>query len=267
MALKLVVDQIDDVEETMRPLYEEKDGKFHLIVEGIEDTSQIKRNLEAARRSEKAMKHQVEKWEKLGLTEEEILALKEKAEKDVENKAVEKGEWDKLKTQMNEKHAADIKKWELLTEAEKENNKKLKGKIERYLVDAKATAAITAAEGEPELLLAIVKRHIKVDEDENGEYTTSIVNDKGEARVNGKGEPLTIDELLAEMKSSEKLGRAFKASGNSGAGSAPGGGSNSTSKTPAGVPKSWQEAKTPEDKAKYLAHQKTVAAKKTTATA
>lgn len=262
MAFKLIVDKIEDIEETHRPMYVERDGRFHLDVDGIDDhpsVVKLKQQQEAARRSERAMKANVEKWEKLGKTEEEIAALIATEEANKQTALEAKGQWEELKKQMNDKHQVDIKKWEGLTEAEKQNNVKLRGKLERYLVDAKATAAIAAAQGEPELLLPIVKRFMKVTEDENGEFTTSIVDDKGGARVNGKGDPLTVDELLAEMKSSEKLGRAFSASGSSGGGSSPGGGSN-PKLTPAGVPKSWAEAKTADEKAKFITHQKTLKA-------
>lgn len=262
MAFKLIVKDINTVDEAHRPLYVERDGEFHLDVDGVDDhpsVVKLKQQQEAARRAERAMKTQVEKWEKLGKTDEEIAALIAAEEHNKQTALERAGEWDKLKEQMNKKHQDELKRWEGLTEAEKQNNIKLKNKLERYLIDAKATAAIAAAEGEPELLLPIVKRFMKVEEDENGEFFTSIVDDKGGARVNGKGDPLTIDELLVEMKSSEKLGRAFKASGSSGGGSSPGGGSN-PKVTPAGVPKTWQDAKTPEDKAKFIAHQKTLKA-------
>lgn len=36
MALKAIIDSLDSVEEQFRSLYEEKDGKFVLIIEGIE---------------------------------------------------------------------------------------------------------------------------------------------------------------------------------------------------------------------------------------
>lgn len=259
---KRVIEKLEEVEEPLRPFYKENetDKKFYLDLEDYEDPAPLKRNLEAARRSERAMKQQVEKWEKLGLSEEEITALKAKAEDDAVKEAERKGEWDKLRAQMNEKHALDLKNKDTAIEVEKGNSAKLRGQIERFLVDAKATAAIAAAEGEPELLLPLVKRFIKVEQDENGEYSTSIVDDKGGPRVNGKGDPLTIEELLAEMKSSEKLGRAFKASGSSGGGSQPGGGHNPKAPPP-GTPKNWQEAKTPEEKAKFLLHQRTAGAK------
>lgn len=263
MAFKLKFEKLEDIDEAQRPLYVERDGAFFLDVDGIEEhpsVAKAKQNLEAARRSERAMKSQIEKWEKLGKTDEEIQALIAAEETNKVTALERAGEWDKLKEQMNKKHLEEQKKWEGLTANEKENNNKLRGKLERYLVDAKATAAIAAAEGEPELLLPIVKRFMKVTEDpDTGEFSTSIVDDKGGARVNGKGDPLTVDELLTEMKSSEKLGRAFKASGSSGGGSAPGGGSN-PKLTPAGVPKTWAEAKSPEDKAKFIAHQKTLKA-------
>lgn len=263
MALKLIVKTIEEVDEAMRPLYIERDGAFHLDAEGFDDHPLVvksKSNLEAARRSERAMKSQIDRWEKLGKSDEEIAALIATEEANKQTALEAKGQWEELKKQMNDRHLLEIKKWEGLTEAEKQNNTKLRGKLERYLIDAKATAAIAAAEGEPELLLPIVKRFMKVTEDpDTGEFSTSIVDDKGGARVNGKGDPLTVDELLTEMKSSEKLGRAFKASGASGGGSSPGGGSN-PKLIPAGVPKSWAEAKTPEDKAKFIAHQKTLKA-------
>lgn len=262
---KRVIANLEEVEEPLRPFYkkneaDDKDTKFYLDLEDYEDPTPLRRNLEAARRSERAMKQQVEAWEKLGLSQEDITALKEKAAKEAELEAERKGEWEKLKGQMNEKHLQELKKKDLDIEAERGNSAKLKGQIERFLVDAKATAAIAAAEGEPELLLPLVKRFIKVEQDENGEFSTSIVDDKGGPRVNGKGDPLTIEELLAEMKSSEKLGRAFKASGSSGGGSPPGGGHNPKNPPP-GTPKSWNDAKTPEDKAKFLLHQRTAAAK------
>lgn len=262
MPMKLVLDTLEGLDATLHPLYEKReDGKFQLAfdptdLEELPFVVNLKKNETAARRAERAMKTQIEKWEKLGKTDEEITALIAKQEKDAEAEAERKGEWEKLRAQMNEKHGVELNKKDLAIKEKEDKAEKLRSQIERYLVDAKATAAIAAAEGEPELLLPLVKKFIKVAQGEDGEFSTSIVDDKGGPRVNGKGDPLTVEELLAEFKASEKLGRAFKASGASGGGSAPGGGSNP--KTPAGVPKSWSEAKTPEDKAKFIAHQKTV---------
>ena len=40
--LKLTVDSLDGIDETIKGLYVEKDGKFVLPVEGIEDTTGLK---------------------------------------------------------------------------------------------------------------------------------------------------------------------------------------------------------------------------------
>lgn len=59
-ALPLVVDKLDAVPEAMRTEYVEKDGKFHLDVTGMEDTSGLKSALDkerkAAKDAEKARK-------------------------------------------------------------------------------------------------------------------------------------------------------------------------------------------------------------------
>lgn len=60
MALEIVVDTLDVVPETLRSLYAEKDGKFHLDVAGLPDNSGLMSALEkeraAAKAAEKARK-------------------------------------------------------------------------------------------------------------------------------------------------------------------------------------------------------------------
>jgi hypothetical protein len=54
MPLALVVDKLDAIEESHRGLYTEKDGKFHLEVTGLDDTSGLKSALEKERAAAKA---------------------------------------------------------------------------------------------------------------------------------------------------------------------------------------------------------------------
>jgi hypothetical protein len=101
------------------------------------------------------------------------------------------------------------------------------------------------------LLLPHVQRLTRVVE-QDGEYAVQIVDAKGDPRINAKGEPLTISDLIKEMKADVNIyGRAFEGSGLSGSGTRP----NNDGGKPlnnGGVPKSWAEAKTEEDKAAYL---------------
>lgn len=239
MALKLIVDTLDDVPEALRGEYVEKDGKFHLGVDGLEDTGGLKTALQKERADRAAYEKQVKAWQGLGKTPDEIKELLAAQEKADEDKATRAGEWDKLKAQMNEKHDAALR-------AKDETITAMRARLNAELVDAKAVAAIAAAKGVPELLLPHVQRHVKVDD----EFNVQVVDGKGDPRVGAKGEPLTIADLVAEMKASEVFGRAFEGSGQSGSGTQPnsagGAGGNG------GVPKSWAEAKTDEEKAAFL---------------
>lgn len=215
--LKLTVDSLDAVDEPLRALYEEAEGKFRLKVDGIEDTGGLKTALQKERADRAAYEKQVKAWQGLGKSPDEIkelLAAQTKAEEDKLNKA---GEWDKLRAQMNEKHQADLK-------VKDETIGQMRKRLQAELVDAKAVSAIASAKGVPDLLLPHVQRFTKVDDD----FNVVVVDAKGDPRVNGKGEPLTIADLVSEMRASEVYGRAFEASGNTGGGTRPanGGGGN-----------------------------------------
>jgi hypothetical protein len=134
-----------------------------------------------------------------------------------QTEAERKGEWDKLRTQMNDKHAQDLK-------GKDETIGAMKKRLETELIDKTAVSAIAAAKGSPDLLLPHVQRHVKVDDD----FNVVVVNAKGEPRVNGKGEPLSIADLIEEMKTNETFGRAFEGSGHSGSGMRPNNGGGGT---------------------------------------
>lgn len=213
MTLQLTVDDLDGVDEGLRGFYVEKDGKYQLDVAGVEDTGGLKSALQKERASRSELEKQTKAWASLGKSPEEIAELVKAAEQAETTKAEKAGEWDKLKAQMNDSHAKAI--------ADKDNEiGNMRKALETHLVDAQATAAIAAAKGVPELLLPHVKSHVKVS-DENGNYTVAVVDAKGDPRVNGKGEPLTIADLVEEMKQSEIFGRAFEGSGHSGSGKLP----------------------------------------------
>jgi hypothetical protein len=212
MALKLTIDKLEDVDEAARPLYVAQGDKFILPVElpTPEDTSGLKSALAKERKLAGELEKQTKRWATLGKTPDEIEQMLEAQAQLEADKAAKAGEWDKLRAQMNDKHALDLRtKDETITAMRK--------RLEAELVDAKAVAAIAAAKGVPELLLPHVQRHVKVDE----HFNVNVVDAKGDPRVNGKGEPLSIFDLIAEMKATEIYGRAFEGSGQSGSGTRP----------------------------------------------
>ena len=212
--LKYNVDSLEAVDEPLRALYEQDGDKFKLKVEGVEDTSGLKNALSAERKRAAELEKQTKTWKTLGRTPEEIAELVQAAEQKAQTEAERKGEWDKLRSQMNEKHALDLKQKD-------ETIGQMRKRLQAELVDAKAVAAISSADGVSELLLPHVQRFTKVDDD----FNVVVVDAKGDPRVNGKGEPLSIADLVVEMKANEIYGRAFKASGHSGSGTQPSNGS------------------------------------------
>lgn len=224
MALKYQVDSLDGLDDDLKALYTEKDGKFVLDVEGVEDTSGLKESLRASNKEAMERRKQLEAWKRIGKTPDEIEELLEAQRVADEEKATKKGEWEKLKAQMNETHQKELSKKDELVS-------KMRSALERHLVDAAATAAIASAKGVPDLLLPHVQRHVKVVEDDNGEFSVQVVDAKGDPRVNGKGEALTISDLVAEMRGSDVFGRAFEGSGHSGSGMKPANGAGGAGTT------------------------------------
>ncbi len=240
MSLKLTVDTLDDVPENLRSLYAEADGKFRLAVDGIEDTAGLKSALQKEREAARTAEKQAKAWMALGKTPEEIAALVDAQRKADEEKAVKGGEFDKLKAQMVEQ-----------SEREKTDLRNIiKSKdaaIERYLIDAQATAAISEMKGIPVLLLPHVKAAVKVVED-NGDFVTRVVDAQGNPRVNSKGEFLSIRDLVDEMRQNEVFGRAFEPTGATGSGAGGSGGGSTKTMTESAF-----NALPPKDRAKRMA--------------
>lgn len=222
MALKFEVETLDDIPEAHKSLYSEQGGKFRLSVDGLEDTSGLKSALAKERKAHEEKAKQAAKYQSLGKSPEEIEALLDAQAKTEEEKATKAGEWDKLRAQMNSKHETELK-------AKDSQVSGMKSALERHLIGAQATAAIAAAKGVPDLLLPHVQKHVRV-VDTDGDYAVTVVDARGDPRVNGKGEPLTISDLVAEMKSSDIYGRAFDGSGQSGSGKVPANGGGGGSK-------------------------------------
>lgn len=236
MAIKLIIDKLEDVEEQHRQFYVEKDGKFHLDVDGAPGMTQAELQAAVAAATKKAnkeaadLRHKFKPWETIGKTPEEIQAMLAEYDELLELKtqremteAEKKGQWEQLRTQMNEKHAKELAAKDKLVAEEIAKQGSLRKSIERHLIDSTALAAIAHHKGIPELLLPYVTQRLKVEEEE-GQFNIKVVDAKGEAVVNGKGEPLSPTEFVGEMQSNEVFGRAFQGSGNSGGGTRPGNG-------------------------------------------
>lgn len=95
MALKLVLDTLDGLDEGQKALYVEKDGKFHLDVDGLEDTSGLKSALQKER--ERARDFEKKLSGLKDLDPEEYARLKKEADERATKQMEEKGEFNKLR--------------------------------------------------------------------------------------------------------------------------------------------------------------------------
>lgn len=241
MPLPFTVDAIDAVPEAQRSLYKESNGKFVLDVDGYEDPVGLKSALNKEREAAKNATKQAQQWASLGKTPEEIQALVEAHAEAERQKLSKGGEFDKLKQQIIDQHKTELGKKD-------ERISTLTKSLERRLIDADATAAIAAAKGVPALLLPHVRASVKVIED-GGDFKVQVVDAAGNPRVNGKGEFLSISDLVGEMRQSEVFGRAFEPSGATGGG-AQGGGSGGGSKA---IKQDALEKMKPVERAKFFA--------------
>jgi hypothetical protein len=112
MALALSVAKLDDVAEAVRGLYVEKDGKFQLDVDGIEDTSGLKSALQAERKAVKDAKDAAKALEEkfAGLDPAKVREMMAKLDQDGEAALIAAGKIDEVIAKRSEKLRAELQR-------------------------------------------------------------------------------------------------------------------------------------------------------------
>lgn len=112
----------------------------------------------------------------------------------------------------------------------------LQNQLYKLLVENRAREATAAAKGETDLLMPFIKERVEVRE-ENGEYQVFVVDADRSIRYNGvTGGPMTIPDLVAEMKGNERYGRLFASEAPTGGGTPPAGPAGRPAQGPTGTP-------------------------------
>lgn len=107
------------------------------------------------------------------------------------------------------------------TELEKLGNKssKYRSQLEEQLVRNAAVSAITKHKGNSTLLLPHVTSQARMVEGADGKFHVEVVGSDGVARSGASdGSPMTIEQLVSEMTTSEDFQTAFGGNGASGSG-------------------------------------------------
>lgn len=214
MRLKATVESLEQVEEQYRGLYEERDGVFRLSVEGVEFEDDVK-GLRSALEKERKARRDAEK--RLGslpadFDPEKWAELTEAQKRAEEDKAKQAGKWDDWKKQLQEQHAKELRERD-------EKLGTLQSRLNNLLVTSVAAQEIAKLEGSTKLLMPHIERMTKV-VDVDGEPVARVVDEHGQERLGKSGEPMTIAELVSEMRESDDFAAAFKGSGASGGGAA-----------------------------------------------
>lgn len=226
MALLPVLTSLDGIADPIKSEYTEKDGKFYLQVtpkDGFEldDVSGLKTALSRERGTRERLEREIKKFE--GIDPEKAATLQQELD---ELKAIDPTkEADKIantkfesaKSQLVDKYGREIGSL-------KDREKQLTTVIDKLMREQQATAAIAAEKGDVELLLPHVLQHTRVKETE-GKFSVEVVDGEGNARLaDTKGTPMTIVDLIKEMRNHNSYGRAFDADDVSGSGKRTGGG-------------------------------------------
>lgn len=179
MALKFQISKDDHakLDDSVKGLYSEKDGKFQLAIDGLPDTAELD-----------GLKRKVEEL----LSEKKDAAKRAKEAEDAARAAQEEaarksGDVTALENSWKEKLAKREK--ELLDEIDS-----LKGSINGMLVDNVATKLATemAVQGSADILIPHIKSRLAA-EQKDGKFVT-VIRDK-----EGKPSAATLDELKNEF--------------------------------------------------------------------
>jgi hypothetical protein len=209
--LKLQVEKLDDVDENLRSLYEEKEGKFSLKVDGLEDTGALKRAKEHEKSlrqaAEKSAREEREAREALDKKIEELQGKKHKDNGDIE--ALEKSWGDKLAKE-KAKDAEEISRRD--------------GWLRELTVNSSAQglAAELAVEGSSKALLPHIQARLAM-EMRDGRPVAVVLG------LDGKPSALTIEDLKNEFINDAAFAPLIVGTKAAGAGSNGGKGGGATS--------------------------------------
>lgn len=227
MAVKAIIDKLDDVAEPLREHYragtkdEGTEGKFVLGVDAVggfalEDVTGLKSALGAERTKREGLEGTVIKFKDLDPDKaraalEELEELK-KLDPSKEADKIANTKFEAAKIQLLEKHGQELVQRD-------ERIGKLTGAMDKLVRQSAAVAAIAAAKGSVDLLLPHVLANTRTKEADDGEFSVEVIDGKGNVRIgDAKGGAMTLEGLVAEMRQSDTYSRAFDGDGHTGSG-------------------------------------------------
>lgn len=219
MALAVVVDTLESVPEAVRGAYVEREGKFHLDFE-VPDVAGLKAALASERGMNKAAKDKVAAWERLGVSPEEIETRLEAERVKAEDALKKAGKFDEVLAT----HLGNAKKErDTAVEAATKQRDSALGVARHAVIETRIGGALAKAKATPEgldLLSERLGKRVKLEFDENGKSTESILDADGSPMVgSGPNGLATYDDLVKEAV--KQFSGLFEGTGAGGGGTPP----------------------------------------------
>jgi hypothetical protein len=175
-----------------------------------EQTAGLKANRDELLKESKKAREALKNYE--GVDPEEHRRLKDAAAEAERKKAAAEGDFKSLEAQLVKKMADAEAKFAA-------EQTRLRGSLDKYLIDAEAVRELAAHSDSPALLLPHIRGQMRVIE-QDGAFVARIVDAAGNVRI-GKGQgsaPMTLGELIEDMKQDRTYAPAFRGTGSSGGG-------------------------------------------------
>lgn len=214
------VTDITKVPDPFKVLYQEnEDGSGYTLNENLakiaESVDGLNNSLEKSRSDASKAKTDLGVLSEFGESPEEVkqafdakLAEAQEAAKTGTTKLVEKARQEV------------IDQYEKQKKADTARNEALQNQLYDLMVTNQITEALQAEGGNSKLLSPMLKQMVKVNE-QDGKFNVSVVDQDGDPRHSfSTGQPMTIKELVGEMKADPNYAPAFESQAPSGSGAA-----------------------------------------------
>lgn len=210
MALKAVLQNLDGVPESVRGEYVERDGKFYLDIESLDDHDGVG----ALKRAKDYEKENARKAKERGDQLQSDLDKANEALDELKKKGVPKGDVERLEESYKDK----LKKKETELTATIDS---LKSQLNRHLVEEQSMKLATDMALKPEFIEGIlphIRSRLSLESNEGGEQVVRILDKEGKASA------LNMDDLKKEVGAMKALQPLMKGTNAKGGGA---GGGNS----------------------------------------
>lgn len=214
-------EEFDALDETIQKEYKPREGDdatgFLLDVGAVSgheltNVTGLKTALETERHSNKTLKDQAKAFDGLNPTDSRAAIAKVAEMKDWQPE-------EKIEEGIKAREQALISAHESERQKDKEEKDFLEKELKKHLVENAVTEAIQKQKGSIGLLLPHVTAHVNMRKTDNG-FIAEVIDPRTKvARIgDGQGNPMTIPELVTEIKNNPDFSGAFEGSGASGTG-------------------------------------------------